>query len=268
MLIAVCRAYRGCHYVSSDRPAVTWPSHHAGVHRHTCEPAAQRARPPCRSETAVCSTCTSRQVQPAWLSFVPTPPQCPVQCLCFSSLLTRPMTRSWWGTAASPQAKCSSAAGSARGHGRVPPAPLVPRKRHPQNGSRARGLGRVPPAPLVPRKLRCIASSDEVPGRRAPRREVEEGALVGRTELGTIALLTLIGTWGPSQGKGGGTPGAKEKDMDVYGITMMLCFANGQTGRGAGGPGGCRRLSAVLGRGVKFTCLPTFLLRGIRGSAA
>jgi hypothetical protein len=58
---------------------------------------------------------------------------------------------------------------------------------------------------------------------------------------------------GAISGKGGETPGAKEKGMVVYGITMTLCFANGQTGRWAGGPGGCRRLSAVLGRGVKFT---------------
>jgi hypothetical protein len=62
----------------------------------------------------------------------------------------------------------------------------------------------------------CIASSDEVPGRRAPRREVEEGVLVGRTELVTTAFMQLTGKRGSSQGKGGETPGAKEKGMVVY----------------------------------------------------
>ena len=45
--------------------------------------------------------------------------------------------------------------------------------------------------------------------------------------------MKLIGKRRPSQGKGGETPGAKEKGMDVYGFTMALCFANGQTGRWA-----------------------------------
>ena len=95
----------------------------------------------------------------------------------------------------------------------------------------------------------CIATSNEGPGRRAPRRKLDKGASVGRTELGTIALMKLIGKRGPSQGKGGETPGDKEKGMVFYGIALALCFANGQTGRWAGRPGGCRRLNAVLGRG-------------------
>jgi hypothetical protein len=65
--------------------------------------------------------------------------------------------------------------------------------------------------PIQAHVANCIASSDEVPGRRAPRRKVEEGVLVGRIELGTAASVKLIGKRGPSLGKGRGTPGAKER---------------------------------------------------------